>query len=361
MADNTTTSTDNSAPPTPLTAADAFKPVLANIDAQELLANQRYAENAADIKNIFGNLTTIREADKAKIAQQFQTSIQNQQAALAGRTAEVRAANAAGAQGAAQAGTELGGGPATVGAANPLAAQAAEQGIGQSNALMTNWSGLMGATQEQTQQNLANAISGYGYQQVAAQQDLAKNLRDRLAQLGTERSGVQSQIAQSQLGAQATGLEMAQESALAQEKNKNALQVAQTAAQARLNASKNAANATITAAQIRAAAAAAKGSKAKTPKDTSISGWTSKMAAAGATQQNIDSIMNMVQKAYDKAGASASSSNSSGGATKNVAPTAGQVWNQWLKMYGSKNVGGKTVQNKFKVGVQDYITNYLPK
>ncbi len=176
-------------------ATSAYQPILDLYNQQQRQLNDRYATNAADIKNIFGNLTTVRAQDKAKIAQQFKTSIEQQQAALASRTAEARQGVAAGQQGAAQAASEMGtaGQPAPT---SSLTAQAAEQGIADANAYQTTWDALQNVMSQQAQNDVQNAIQGYDYQQTAALESLRNNLEDRLAAIQGNMAGTQSDIAQ---------------------------------------------------------------------------------------------------------------------------------------------------------------------
>lgn len=176
-------------------ATAAYQPLLDLYGQQQKAANDRYGVNAADIKNIFGNLTTIRGEDKAKIAQQFQTSIQQQQNALAARTAEARTNMAAGQQGAATAAGEMGtaGQPAPT---DSLTAQAAEQGIADSNAYQTTWAALQNVMAQQAQNDVDNEIRGYNYQQTSALDSLRQNLEERLAGIEGNMAGTQSQIAQ---------------------------------------------------------------------------------------------------------------------------------------------------------------------
>ena len=210
-----------------------FAPLQANLAAQQKATQDRYAANQADIKNIFGNLSTIREADKVKIADQFKQSIMDQQAALAGRTAEARQATAAGAAGAAQAGAELGGGPATM-PTDSLSAQAAEQGIAGANQVQSNWEGLQNAMQAQTQQNLQNAITGYGFQQAQAVQDLGKSFQDKMSGLASQSAQIDSQIAQAQNDYNAAVASNDFKAAQDALDRKNALDVAKTTAASRV-------------------------------------------------------------------------------------------------------------------------------
>lgn len=191
--------------PRPFTADDlyidptpAFQPVLDQYAQQQAQLQDRYGANQADIKNIFGTLSTVRAMDKTKIAQQYQTSIQQQQDALAARTAEARMGTQAGQQGAAIAAEEMG----TAGQPAPttsLTAQAAEQGIADANAYQTTWTALQNVMSQQAQNDVQNAVQGYDYQQTAALEALRNDLEDRLASINQNMAGTQSQLAQAQL------------------------------------------------------------------------------------------------------------------------------------------------------------------
>ena len=176
----------------------AFQPAMDQYAQQQAQLQDRFGENAADIKNIFGNLTTVRALDKTKIAQQYQTSIQQQQDALAARTAETRQGVAAGQQGAATAAAEMGtaGQPAPT---DSLTAQAAEQGVADSNAYQTTWSALQNVMSQQAQNDVQSAVQGYDYQQASALEQLRNNLEDRLAGIEANMAGTQGQLAQAEI------------------------------------------------------------------------------------------------------------------------------------------------------------------
>jgi hypothetical protein len=198
--------TTRPAAPKPFTANDLFQdatsvyqPVMDLYKNQQVSAMDRYGKNTADIKNIFGNLTMVRAEDKAKIAQQFKTSIEQQQNALAARTAEARQGVAAGQQGAATAAAEMGtaGQPAPT---DSLTAQAAEQGIADANAYQTTWSALQNVMSQQAQNDVQSAVQGYDYQKASALEQLRANLEDRLAGIEENMAGTESQIAQTNYG-----------------------------------------------------------------------------------------------------------------------------------------------------------------
>ena len=174
----------------------AYNPVIDFLKQQEQRAQDRYSENQANLKNIFGALTGLTAADTARINDQFTQSITQQQASLATRTAEQRAAQAAGEAQVVATGAERGSGPALQGSPT---ATATEQGIGQANAIQTNWEGLLGAQKNQAIADVAARGAGYGQQQVGAIQQLARNFEDTMAGLGGQQADLQSQIAQAKV------------------------------------------------------------------------------------------------------------------------------------------------------------------
>jgi hypothetical protein len=174
----------------------AFQPAMDFISQQMGQANTRYAANQADIKSIFGNLTTVRTEDKAKIKKQFEDSIANQQMSLAQRTAEARAGSEAGAQQLAVTAGERGEGPMP--ASTPVQ-RAAEEGIARSNEYQQTWEALQNVMSQQAQSDVQSAITGYNFQQASALEQLRNNLEQRLAGLEGQRVDVQSQLAGAQL------------------------------------------------------------------------------------------------------------------------------------------------------------------
>jgi hypothetical protein len=153
----------------------AYNPVLDFYAKQQQQTQDRYAKN---------------------LNNQFASSITKQQADLAARTAEQRAAQEAGAAQLAQTGTERGSGPALGGSPT---ATATEQGIGQAGAIQQNWEGLMGAQQANAVTDIQNRGAGYGQQQIAAQNQMTQNLQDALANIGGQQASIKSQIAQAKV------------------------------------------------------------------------------------------------------------------------------------------------------------------
>jgi hypothetical protein len=175
--------------PTPI-----FDPTFDFIQEQRNQANQRYAQNKADIANIFGRLTTMRQEDAERIRSQYEQSMENRQQALAQRTAEARTAQE-GAQTAAEAASaELGSGPTPTTPAASETARAAEEGIARANAYQGIWENVQGTMQQQAQTDLANAIAGYGYQELASVRDLQDSLQNTLNELAGQEATAKTSL-----------------------------------------------------------------------------------------------------------------------------------------------------------------------
>jgi len=322
----------------------AYNPVLDFLKSQATAAQDRFGQNKADITNLFGTLSTVRAADIPKIQQQYATSIQQQQDAVAQRMALQNVQTQQGAQGAATAGAELGGAdmPAPT---NSLSAQAGTAANTDANAYQTTWNALQQVMSAQDQQNVRNAQYGYDAQQSSALLQLQRQLEDRLSQINGDIAGTQSQVAQAQLGAQASAAEMTQEQLLAQAKAQNALDVAGVGANARVTAAQIAAKARVTASK-------SKGNKTPKPKTytSNYTGWSQKILDAGGTTANVQSIQNMVQKSYDAVYAKLNPPVAPGAKVTIKKPSNAQIAAQWNKVYGAKS-------SKFTQPVMDYINN----
>lgn len=231
-----------------------FQPMLDFYAKQSADTSARYAKNAANLTSIFGALSGISAKDTANINNQFASSITKQQADLATRTAEQRAAQAAGAAQAVVTGAERGNGPAIKGSPT---ATATEQAIGQSNAIQTNWEGLMNAQKLNALTDVQNRGAGYGQQEVAAQAQLSQSLQDSLAEIGGQQASLQSQIAQAKVARDQAMASNDFEAAQAKQKQIDAME---------LQASKNAGIENV--AKIRAAAKTSGGGGASTKKST---------------------------------------------------------------------------------------------
>ena len=271
----------------------AYAPLIANLAQQKTDAIQRTAQNAADIKNIFGTLSTIRQQDAIRIADQFKSSLMMQQQALAGRTAEARTGLTANQQAVQQAGAELGGGPTQM-PTDSLTSQAVNQGIAGANQYQTVWEGLQGAMQGQTQQNLQNAISGYGYQQADTVRQMQQSLNNTLQGISAQEAQVQTSIGQSKLQAQQALAEMQAEAAQKTAALQNALAVAQINAKGKTDAAKIAAAA-------RVAARTGSGSSStssSTAGAKNFTDWSSAVSKATNGVVDGNAIANKISDAY---------------------------------------------------------------
>lgn len=172
----------------------AFQPALQFIGQQRDQANERYAQNKADIANIFGQLTTVNQESQARVNKQFAESITNQQMATAQRVAEARLGAQQTQESAIKAMDERGGGPVGNLAASPVAVEA-ERGIGRQNALQALFAGQQGAIQQQTIQNLVSAQRGYGQQRLSAEAGLNRSLEDVLLGLSGQEAGIRGDLA----------------------------------------------------------------------------------------------------------------------------------------------------------------------
>lgn len=278
----------------------AYAPISQMLTQQKAAATLRNQQNAADIKTIFGTLATVRAEDRQKIQQQYATSLQQQQEALAGRTAETRAATAAGQQGAQMAAGELG--TTTEAAPQSLTAQAAEQGIARSNEYQTTWNALQQVMNQQAQNDVLASIRGYDYQQVASLDALRKQLEDTLNNLSGQELQNQSALAGAKLSAQQNamqtelGIQGAQAQAQADEAASNLaaktkLQVAQTAADARIQAAEIAA-----AAKKKSGSGTSSGTTSTDLKTKNLSDFQSKLSKAGIPFADVQDVVNMVRQ-----------------------------------------------------------------
>lgn len=177
----------------------AFQPAIDFIGGQRTQANERYAQNKADIANIFGNLTQVNRESQERVRQQFETSIADQAMNTAQRMAQARMGAEQTQQSAIQAMDERGGGPMGNLMASP-AAVASERAIGDIGAYGQIWQGQQGAIQQQTQQDLQAGLRSLGQQEVMATQQLQRSLSDTLNQLSGQEAGIMSELAGAVIG-----------------------------------------------------------------------------------------------------------------------------------------------------------------
>jgi hypothetical protein len=206
--------------PTPI-----YQPALEFIDKQRTQANERYAQNKADISNLFGQLTQVNKESQARVNQQFTESIANQQMQTAQRIAEARTGAAQTQASALRAMDERGGGPMSNLAASPVAVEA-ERGIARQGALQEIFAGQQGAIQQQTIQNLTAAQQGYGQQQLQAEQGLQRNLEDVLMGLAGQETGVRTNIAEAIYGGKSNVAQAGYNEYLTEQANQQAIQLA---------------------------------------------------------------------------------------------------------------------------------------
>lgn len=177
----------------------AFQPSLDFIGQERVRANERYAQNKADIANIFGNLTQVNQESQARVRQQFEQSLTNQQMQTAQRMAQARMGAEQTQAAAVQAMGERGGGPMGNLMGSP-AAVASERAIGDIGSYAQIWEGQQRAIQEQTQQDLLAGLRGLGFQQTQSVSQLQRSLEDTLNQLSGREAGVRSELAQAIIG-----------------------------------------------------------------------------------------------------------------------------------------------------------------
>ena len=177
----------------------AFQPVLDFIGQQRTQANERYAQNKADIANIFGNLTQVNRESQDRVQKQFEATIANQQMMTAQRLAQARTGAEQTQQAAIRAMDERGGGPMGNLLGSP-AAVASERAIGDIASYAQISEGQQRAIQAQTQQDLQAGLRSLGQQEVQANMQLKRSLEDTLNQLSGQEVGVRSDLAQAIIG-----------------------------------------------------------------------------------------------------------------------------------------------------------------
>lgn len=289
----------------------AYAPVLDFLKQQETAAKSRYAENKADVTTIFGALSNVAVQDQARINEQFTKSIAEQQLSLAARTAEARQGAAAGVAASQAAGAERGNGPAMN--TNPVQT-AAEEGIARSNAYQTTWEALQNANKDQAVVNTQTRQAGYGQQQVGAIQQLARNLEDRLMEIGGNTAQVQADIAKAKIGAKQT--------------------VANANYQERQTAKQQAA-----AASAAAARAAAAANKPKTYPRT-LAGLTSYISDIAPSEKDAANFMNSLAQAETDA--------------ISGEKTSGQAYQMWLATHNN-------YPQEYKTKAKEYFNYYYKK
>lgn len=300
---------------TDINVESTYKPVLDQLTQQTKLANDRYAQNKADITNIFGKLSSLSATDAARINEQFVKTIADQQAGVAQRTAEIRAQQQTAAQGAQQVGAERGNGP--MGAGTSQVDLAAEQGIARSNEYQTTWEALMNANKMQAQQDVADRTAGYGQQQTSALTNLQRNLEAKLSDLGGSAAAVQSDIAKAKLAAQQNLLGLQYQAQNDAANRANDLTVAQTRANA----------------QVKSAQVAAASKALGQPK--TIDDWMSSAEKLGKGMSTL--VMSDVGTIYNRLKAAADTKSKTGVNNASITVTKAQLMAAYLAAHKGEN------------------------
>lgn len=176
-----------------------YQPSIDFIGQQRTQANERYAQNKADIANIFGNLTQVNKESQERVRSQFEASIADQQMKTAQSIAQARTGAEGTQRAAIRAMDERGGGPMGNLMASP-AAVASERAIGDIGSYGQIWQGMQGAIQQQTQQDLQANLAALGQRSVDANMQLQRSLEDTLNTLSGQEVGVRTDLAEAIYG-----------------------------------------------------------------------------------------------------------------------------------------------------------------
>jgi hypothetical protein len=303
--------------------ASVYSPLQDLLKMQQANASKRYEQNKADITSIFGALSSLTAEDTARINKQFTDSITKQQTDYATRVAEQKTEAAAGTAQAAATGAERGTGPAMN--TSPVQ-QAADAANANANAALTNWQGLMQATQAQTVKDAETRGAGYTQQKLGSLAQLSKNFEDTLAQFAGQDAQLKSQMAQSKLDQQAAMANNDFEAAQAANKQTAALQLQDLKNQGLMDV-----------ATLKAKVALARGTGSSTP---SLKGVEALMAKAAATDVDFIGVQSSVQDAYNTAYEQKNPDKTKAG----KAPTVQEVKAAWYYLNGGspQNMAKKT-------------------
>jgi hypothetical protein len=306
--------------------ASIYGPLEQIIKNNKLALENRYGQNAADIKSITGVLTAIAPADKASINQQFTQSIEEQQKRTAEAIAGTRLENAAGVQGASAAAGELGSGDMPV-PTSSATGTAQQQQIDNAAQGQSNWSNFMTAMQNQQVGNAEAAQRGYGFEIANALQQLSRQKNAELGTIGNQELDLASQKAQSQLSAQQASAKLAQDMAVEQMKANATLGAAQIRAGATQNAAGIRAAASRYAADVRAAASGSAG------KLTTVRDWEKSVRQQGLAGADLTNIKRDIKDIESRIVARRSTTTATG-TKKPGKATADDVYSTWIAEHG---------------------------
>lgn len=262
--------------------ASVYSPLQELLKAQQDKASKRYAQNQADITSIFGALSGLTAEDTARVNKQFTDSIAKQNLDYSTRVAQQKAEATAGTQQAVATGAERGSGPAMN--VSPVQ-EAADKANADANAALTNWQGLMAATQAQTVKDVETRGEGYTQQKLGALAQLSKNFEDTLSQFAVQDAQLKSQMAQSKLDQQNAMANNDFEAAQAADKQAAALQLQDLKNQGLMDV-----------ATLKAKVALAKGSGSGS---TNLKGVEALQAKAIQTGVPFNIVQKSVQDAYN--------------------------------------------------------------
>ncbi len=182
---------------------------LSSINRERQGINTRYKENQADIKNMFGNLTTMRRQDIPGISELAQTGraqSAEQTGMLAQQTRDAEAQRLAAAN---QARAELGlGDIAAAAAGGDIVTQASEAGLADQAALAQIGQTASEVNQNITEQAINDEIASYSTDQNLALQELGRSRTGALSDLAGREQQILMQQASAQQAAQQANIQL---------------------------------------------------------------------------------------------------------------------------------------------------------
>jgi hypothetical protein len=208
-----------------------YNPLFAGVKAQKALVNARYKANAANITNLYGQITAAREQDINSTNQLYS----GLQSAAANRTTDINTQLDTREQARLQQQQELmqslglSGMPAP---ANDAATREASQQRAMNTATNANWTGYLGAQQANAQGALTNDINMGQFQRAQDIQNLRANKDTAQTQLFQQEQTIKSQRAQAQAqmaAAQASATGAMQRAIVAANSRVQAAQIASAA------------------------------------------------------------------------------------------------------------------------------------
>ena len=181
----------------------SYGSALSSIQNERKGVNKRYKENQADIKNMFGNLTTMRRGDIAGVSQLAETGRATSAQQTAAQATQTRNAEATRLAAANQARAELGLGEiAGAAATGDLATQAAEAGLADQSALAQIGRTASEVNQNITEQAINDEIARYSTEQGQSLESLGRSRDTALSDVAGREQQILMQQAAAQQAAQ---------------------------------------------------------------------------------------------------------------------------------------------------------------